>query len=145
MGKKPKCYYHKLCCCCSVTQLAQLLATPWTTAHQASLSSPSPRACSNSCPLRCHPIISSSVIPFSSRLLSSPASGSFPTSQRFYSGCQSIGVSASASVLPMYSGCFPFGLTVLAVQGTLKSLLQQFESISSSAFSLPYGPTHIHT
>ena len=65
--------------------------------------SPTPGVYSNSCPLSwwCHPTISSSVIPFSSRLQSSPASGSFPMSQLFTSGGQSIGVSASASVLPM--------------------------------------------
>ena len=62
-----------------------------------------PGACSNSCPLSCwcHPIISSSEVPFSSRLQSFPASGSFPMSQFFASGGQRIGVSASASVLPM--------------------------------------------
>ena len=65
--------------------------------------SPTPRLHSNSCPLSqwCHPTISSSVIPFFSHLQSSPASGSFPRSQLFTSGDQSIGVSASASVLPM--------------------------------------------
>ena len=65
--------------------------------------SPNPRACSNSCPSSrwCHPTISSSVIPFSSHLQSFPASGSFPMSQFFASGGQSIGVSASASVLPV--------------------------------------------
>ena len=65
--------------------------------------SPTPRVDSNSCPLSwwCHPTISSSVIPFSSHLQSFPASGSFPVSQLFASGGQSIGVSASASVLPM--------------------------------------------
>ena len=65
--------------------------------------SPTPRVCSNSCPSsrRCHPTISSSVIPFSPRLQSFPASGSFPISQLFTSGGQSIRVSASASVLPM--------------------------------------------
>ena len=58
---------------------------------------------SNSCPLSqwCHPTISSSVIPFSSCLQSFPASGSFLMSQFFPSGGQSIGISASASVLPM--------------------------------------------
>ena len=66
-------------------------------------SSPIPRACSNSCPLSrwCHPTISSSVIPFSSCLQSFPASRSFPVDQFFASGGQSIGVSASASVLPI--------------------------------------------
>ena len=65
--------------------------------------SPTPRAYSSSCPLNwwCHPTISSSVIPFSSRLQSFPPSGSFQMSQFFPSGGQSIGVSASASVLPM--------------------------------------------
>ena len=64
--------------------------------------SATPRVYSNSCPLSrwCHPTISSSVVPFS-RLQSFPASGSFPMSQLFTSGGQSIGVSASASVLPM--------------------------------------------
>ena len=62
-----------------------------------------PRVCSNSCPLSqwCHPTISSSVVPFCSRLQSFPASESFQMSQFFESGGQSIGVSASASVLPM--------------------------------------------
>ena len=65
--------------------------------------SPTPKACSNSCPsIRwCHPTISSSAVPFSSCLQSFPASGSFPMSQLFSSGDQSIWVSASASVLPM--------------------------------------------
>ena len=65
--------------------------------------SPTPRACSNSCALSqwCHPTISSSVVPFSSCLQSFPASESFPVSHFFTSGGQSIGVSASTSVLPM--------------------------------------------
>ena len=65
--------------------------------------SPSPGAYPNSCPLSQwdHPTISSSFIPFSSCLQSFSESGSFPTSQLFTSGGQSIGVSASASVLPM--------------------------------------------
>ena len=65
--------------------------------------SPSPGDCSNSYPLSkwCHPTISSSVVPFSSGLWSFPASGSFLMSQFFTSGGQSIGASASASVLPM--------------------------------------------
>ena len=65
--------------------------------------SPAPRIYSNSCPSSqwCHPTISSSVVPFSSHLQSFPASGSFPMSQFFTSGSQSIGVSASASVLPV--------------------------------------------
>ena len=65
--------------------------------------SPTPGVYSNSCPLSwwCHATISSSVIPFSSHLQSFPASASFPVSQFFASGGQSIGVLASASVLPM--------------------------------------------
>ena len=66
--------------------------------------SPTPGAYLNSCPscLWCHPTISSSVIPFSSFLQSFPTSGSFPKSQFFTSGGQSVRVSASASVLPMH-------------------------------------------
>ena len=65
--------------------------------------SPTPGVHPNSCPLSrwCHPIISSSVVPFSSCPQSFPASGSFQKSQLFTSGGKSIGVSASASVLPM--------------------------------------------
>ena len=76
--------------------------------------SPTPRTCSNSCPSSwwCHPTISSSVVPFSSRLQSFPASGSFQMSQPFASDGQSIGASASASVLPVNSqDWFPLGLT----------------------------------
>ena len=76
--------------------------------------SPTPGPYSNSCPLNwwCHPTISFSVIPFSSCLQSFPTSGSFPMSQFFASGGQSIGVSASASVLPMYiQDWFPLGWT----------------------------------
>ena len=65
--------------------------------------SPTPRACLNSCPSSwwCHPVISYSVVPFSSCPQSLPASGSFPMSQLFAWGGQSTGVSTSASVLPM--------------------------------------------
>ena len=74
--------------------------------------SPTPRVYSNSCPLSqwCYPTISSSVIPFSSRLQSFPASGSFPMSWFFISSDQNIGVSASVSVLPMnIQDWFPLG------------------------------------
>ena len=97
--------------------------------------SPSPRACSNSCPLsrRCHTTISSSVVPFSFCLQSFPASGSLQMSQFFTSGGQSIGVSSSASVLPMNIQSIPLGdgFDLLAVQGTLKSLLQHYSSKTS--------------
>ena len=92
----------------------RLFATPWTAARQASLSIPNSRSllrlmCIES---GCHPTISSSVVPFSSCLQSFPASGSFPMSQLFASGGQSIAVSASASVLPInIQDWFPLGLT----------------------------------
>ena len=76
--------------------------------------SPTDGVYSNSCPLSrwCHPTISSSVIPFSSSLQSFPASRSFPVSQFFTSGGQSIGVSASTSVLPLnIQDWFPLGWT----------------------------------
>ena len=76
--------------------------------------SPTPEAYSNSCPLSwwCHPTISSSVVCFSSFPQSFPASGAFQISQLFTSSGQSIGVSASASVLPMnIRDWFPFGWT----------------------------------
>ena len=76
--------------------------------------SPTPGACSNSCPSSrwCHPIISSSIVPFSSCLQSFPASGALPMNQFFTSGSQSIGASAWASVLPMnIQDWFPLGLT----------------------------------
>ena len=78
--------------------------------------SPSPRACSNSCPSSwwCHSTILSSVAHFSSCLQSFPASGSFLMSWLFASGGQSIGASAAASVLPMnLQDWFPLGLTGL--------------------------------
>ena len=74
--------------------------------------SPTPGACSNSCPSSwwCHPTISSSVVPFTSCFQSFPASGSFPMSQFFTSGSQSIEISASASILPMnIQDSFPLG------------------------------------
>ena len=79
-------------------------------------SSPTPGACSNSCPSSwwCHPSISSSAVPFSSRLQSVPASGSSPMNQFFASGGQNIGASALASVLPKnVQDWFPLGLTGL--------------------------------
>ena len=121
---------------CSVTQSCQTLCNP-TEACQASWSFTISRACSNSCPLSrwCHPTISPSAIPFSSCLRSFPASGSFPMSQLFASGGQTIEASTSASVLPVnIQDWFPLGLTgliSLAVQGTLKSLLQHHSSKAS--------------
>ena len=107
--------------------------------------SPTPGAYSNSCPSNwwCHPTISSSVIPFSSCLQSFPASGSFLMSQFFTSGGQSIGVSASASVLPMnIQDWFPLGWTSwISLLSQESSPTPQFKSINSSAPSFLYSPT----
>ena len=92
--------------------------------------SPTPRVYSNSCPSSwwCHPTISSSVIPFFSCLPSFPASGSFPMNQFFASGSQSIGASASASVLPMnIQDLFPLGWTGW-ISLPYKGLLRVFSS-----------------
>ena len=96
--------------------------------------SPTPRACSNSCPLSlwCHPTISPAVIPFSSHLQSFPASGSLPMSQFFTSRGQII--ETSASVLPMnIQGWYPLGLTgLISLQSKwFKSLLQHHSSKAS--------------
>ena len=97
--------------------------------------SPTPRVYSNSCPssLWCHPTISSSVIPFPSCPQSFPASGSFQMSQFFASGGQSIGVSASASVLPMNLDWFPLGWTgwISLQSKEFSSLLQHHSSNAS--------------
>ena len=93
-----------------------------------------PRLYSNSCPLSqwYHPSIPSTVVTLSSHLQSFPASGSFPISQFFTTSGQSIGVSASTSVLPVnIQGWFPAGCTGWRVQGTLKSLLQHYSSEAS--------------
>ena len=98
--------------------------------------SPTPRVYFNSCPLRwwCHPITSSSVVPFSSCPQSFPASGSFQMSQFFTSSGQSIGVPDSASVLPMNTQDWSLGWTgwiSLQSKGKLKSLLQHHSSKAS--------------
>ena len=97
---------------------------------------PTPRACSNSCPLSqgCHPTISSSVIPFSSCLQSFPASGSFPESVLHIRWPEHWSFSLSISPSNEYSGLISFRvdwLDLLAVQGTLKSLLQHPSSKAS--------------
>ena len=105
--------------------------------------SPTPRAYSNSCPLRwwCHPTISSSVVP-SSCLRSFSASGSFPRSQ-FTSSSQSIGVSASASVLPMnIQEWFPLGWISLQSKGFSRVFSNTtVKSINSLTLSFLYSPT----
>ena len=112
--------------------------------------SPTPRTCSNSCPSSwlCHPAISSSVNPFSSCLQSFPASGSFLMSQLFASDGQSIGASASASVLPMnIQDWFPLGMTgwISLQSKRLSSVFSksQLQHINSSVLSFLYCPTLI--
>ena len=88
--------------------------------------SPTPRACSNSCPSSqwFHPTISSSVVLFPSCLQSFPASGSFPKSQFFASGGQSFGASASALVFPVnIQDWFPLGLTGLIHYKNSRSII----------------------
>ena len=98
--------------CCSVTKSSDSL-WPHGLQHTSLPCSLSPRVCSNSCSLSwwCYLTISSSAAPFSFCLQSFPASGSFPMSQLFASGDQSIRASVSTSVLPMnIQGWFPLGL-----------------------------------
>ena len=114
--------------------------------------SPTPGAYSNSCPSSwwCHPTISSSVICFSSHLQSFPSSGSFPMSQFLASGGQSIGVSASAPVLPMniqywfslgWTGWASFQSKGLSrVEDCFWTATPQFKSINSSVLSFLYSP-----
>ena len=110
--------------------------------------SPTPRVYSNSSPLSwwCHATISSSVVPFSSHLQSFPVSGSFQISQLFTSGDQSIGVSASTSILPMnVQGWFPLGWTGwISLQSKGLSRVSSnttVQSINSSALSFLYSLT----
>ena len=119
--------------------------------------SPTPRVYSNSCPLSrwCHPVISSSVVPFSSCPQSLPASGSFQMSQLFAWGGQSIGVSASASVLPMNThdrspsrwigwiarSCNPRTLKSLLQHHTSKALIFQGSDFFTVQLSHPYLTT----
>ena len=140
----------------SVKSVAHLCLTLWPHGLQHArprCPSPTPGVCSNSSPSSRwrHPTISSSVVPFSSRLQSFPASGSFLMSQFFTSGGQSIGVSASAWVLPMnIQDWFPLGCTgfiSLLSQGLSRVFFNtteqkpQFFSAQLSLWSHP----HIHT
>ena len=110
--------------------------------------SPSPGVYSNSCPSSWwwHPAISSSAVPFSSCPQSLPASGSFPMSQLFAWAGQSIGVSASGSVLPMNTqDRFPLGWTVRSLcsprDSQESSPTPQFKSINFSVLSFLHSPT----
>ena len=125
--------YSSTCRNCSVAVMSNSLQPHEL--HHSSLPCLSlfPRACSNTCPLSwwCHPTISSSAATFSSCPSSFPVSGSFPMTQFFASGDQSIGDSASATVLPMMNDWNDSGLIsisndwfdLLAFEGTLKNLL----------------------
>ena len=130
-----------------------LFLTPWLQHARLPCPSPTPGACSNSCPSSqwCHPTISSSVIPFSSCPQSFPASGSFLISQLFASGSQSIGVSASASVLPKNTqDWFPLGLiglTPLQSKGlsrVFSNTIVQKHQFFGTQPSL-WSNSHIHT
>ena len=131
----------------------QLFVTPWTAAHQASLSITNSWSLFNSCPgWWCLPTISFSVIPFTSCLQSFPASGTSLMSQLFASASQSIrSFSWSKSPSNEYSGLISFRIDwfeLLAVQGTLCSLLQHHSSKASillhSAFFIVQLFTSIH-
>ena len=108
-----KCSEQGYDCCCWVAHLCLTLCDSMDWSTQGPLSTIS-RVCSNSCPLSwwCYRTISSFVAPLSSFPQSFPALGSFPVSQLFISGHQSIEASSSASVLPMnIQGLFPLGFT----------------------------------
>ena len=128
--------------------LVRLFLMPWTSAHQASGPSPTPGVYSNSSPLSrwCPTTISSSVVPFFFHFQSFPASGSSQMSQLFTPGGQSIGVSASTSVLPMNTQDWsPLGWTGWSPcspgDSQESSPIPQFKSINSSALSFLYSPT----
>ena len=130
--------YECCYCPCSASQFSPSVVSDSLWPHglqygRPPCPSPIPRVYSNSCPLMsrwCHPTISSSVVHFSSCLQSFRASRAFQMSLLFTSGGQSIGsFSFSISLSSEYSGLISFRmdwLDLLAVQGTLKSLLQQF-------------------
>ena len=130
-----------------------LFTSPWLQHTRLPGASPTPRACSNSCASSqwCHPTISSSVIPFSSCLQSFPTPGSFPMSQLFTLGGKSIGVPASASLLPMkIQGWLPLGLTgwislqSKGLSGIVSNTAVQKHQFYSTQLSL-YSSSHIHT
>ena len=114
---------------------------------------PTPRVYPNSCPLSrwYHATISSSLVPFSSCPQSFPASGSFPMSQLFTSGDQSIGASASASVLPLnIQGWFPLELTgLISLQSMGLSRFFSNSTVQKHQFFLVqpslWSNSHIHT
>ena len=130
----------------SVAQLSPTLQ-PYEPQHaRPSCPSPTPVVYPDSCPSSrwCHPTISSSVVPFSSCPQFFPASGSFQMSQLFTSGGQSIGVSASTSVLPVnIQDWFRLGLvgSPCSPRDSQESSTAQFKTINSSVLSFLYDPT----
>ena len=126
-------------CCCLVPKSCPALQPHGLQPTRLLCPSLSPRVCSNSCPLSQwgHITISSSAAPFSFCLQSFPALGSFPVSQLFTSGGQSIAASSSVSVLPRnIQGWFPLGLTsLISLQSKriLKNLLQH-HNLKASIF-----------
>ena len=148
----------KICCASiqfsSVQSLScvRLFATPWTAHSRPPCPSPTPRVCSDSCPLSqwCPPTISSSVVPFSSAF-SLSQHHSFQMSQFFASGAQSIGASASASVLPMnIQDWFPLGWAgLISLQSKGRSRVFSTTTVQKHQFfgsqlSL-WSNSHIHT
>ena len=142
-------YNHSAYQFSSVQSLSRvrLFATPWIAACHTSLSITNSGVHSNSCPSSwwCHPAISSSVVPFSCPQ-SLPASESFPVSQLFAWGGQSIGVSALASVLPRTSRTDLLqdglaGCPCSPRDSQESSPTPQFKSINSLALSFLYSPT----
>ena len=131
----------------------QLLVTPWLQHARLPCPSLSPRVCSNSCSLSQwrHPIISSSVFPFSYCHQSFPSSGSFPKSRLFTSGDQSTGAWASTSVLPVnIQDWSPLGLTgLISLQS--KGLSRVFSSTTVQKHKFfgaqpsLWSNSHIHT
>ena len=137
----------------SVTQACLILWPHGLQHSRPPCPSPAPAAFSNSCPSSqwCHPIISSSIIPFSSCLQSFPGSGSFQMSHFFASGGQSIEISASASELSMtMQDWFPLGLTGLiclqskGVSGVFSNITVEKHQFFSAQLSL-WSSSHIHT
>ena len=142
----PKFQFSSVQFSCSVVSDSLWLHEPQHT--RPSCPSPTPGVHPNPCSWSrwCHLTISSSVIPFSSCPQSFPASGSFQMSQLFASGGQSIGVSASTSVLPMNTQARSLlgwtGWISLQSKGLSRVFsTPQFKSINSSALSFPYSPT----
>ena len=134
----------------SVTQLCLTLCDPMVYSTPGLCPSPTPGVHSNSCPLSqwCHPTISSSVIPFSSHLQSFPASESFPKSQFFVSGGQTIGFQRQHQ---SFQWIFRTDLLQNGLVGSPcsprdsqeSSPTPQFKSINSLALSFLYSPTLI--